>query len=334
MNTAARNSRNNKIPRSQLCAYRLNRDSCTGDSGGPLVKKEDGRFTVIGLVSYGDDCGKQNHAGIYTRVTSFMKWINKVVEDGWCGVNVNNSESKPLIDYPSKPIILPSKPHSSLQNSSIAKPIILPSKPHSMLQNSSISKPNISKPKNAKIKATKFKPNYESISQLHIETSQSKFQYSSNNKPKSTTSKLKRLSISKTKILGQMCDMTCIPRLRNLTALDSTYSLNEVFKYACYKGQCYAKDGSDFCTRMSKPYPCGNARRGEIGKLKCKYPCNLVKSDLQWFINRYHAGELPKLINLKVRKSYYADCDLSTGYCCPYTPPGKKPIPGTDCPVK
>jgi len=95
MNTA-RDSGNGKIPRSQLCAYRLNRDSCTGDSGGPLVKKEDGRWTVIGLVSYGDDCGKQNYAGFYTRVTSFMKWINNVVEDGWCGANSGfRIQSKP-----------------------------------------------------------------------------------------------------------------------------------------------------------------------------------------------------------------------------------------------
>jgi len=133
------------------------------------------------------------------------------------------------------------------------------------------------------------------------------------------------------KIQGQMCDLSCNPKLQSsLTHLDKTYS--DGTRFACYMGQCYAKDGSDFCTRTKKKYPCKNAVRGNIGELKCKYPCNLADNDLKWFIQRYKEGELPKMINLKVRMRYYADCDLSTGFCCAFTEPGKRPQPGTSCP--
>ncbi len=46
-----------------------------GDSGGPLTCKEDRVSTVYGLVSWGDQCGKKNKPGVYTRVINFLDWI-------------------------------------------------------------------------------------------------------------------------------------------------------------------------------------------------------------------------------------------------------------------
>ena len=45
------------------------RDTCSGDSGGPLVTLEDGRFTQIGVTSWGFGCGNPLNPGVFARVT-------------------------------------------------------------------------------------------------------------------------------------------------------------------------------------------------------------------------------------------------------------------------
>ncbi|XP_054278589.1 proclotting enzyme-like [Macrosteles quadrilineatus] len=60
-----------------LCAGRATKDSCSGDSGGPLMVNTAGRWTQVGIVSWGIGCGKGQYPGVYTRVTHFMSWITK-----------------------------------------------------------------------------------------------------------------------------------------------------------------------------------------------------------------------------------------------------------------
>ena len=60
-----------------MCAYKQGTDSCQGDSGGPLVVKEDGRMTVVGVVSYGFGCARSGFAGIYARITNYLDWIHE-----------------------------------------------------------------------------------------------------------------------------------------------------------------------------------------------------------------------------------------------------------------
>ncbi|XP_058447265.1 putative serine protease 29 [Malaya genurostris] len=68
------------IIESMLCAGQAAKDSCSGDSGGPLMIN-DGRWTQVGVVSWGIGCGKGQYPGVYTRVTSFMPWITKNSKD-------------------------------------------------------------------------------------------------------------------------------------------------------------------------------------------------------------------------------------------------------------
>merc|ERR1711971_1530146 len=72
------------VPGTKMCAYKQGTDSCQGDSGGPLVVMERGRWTVVGVVSYGFDCAKPGFAGVYARVTNYLSWIQSNIADGWC----------------------------------------------------------------------------------------------------------------------------------------------------------------------------------------------------------------------------------------------------------
>lgn len=71
-----RGSQDSPVPNSKMCGYKAGTDSCQGDSGGPLVVKEDGRWTVVGVVSYGLGCARTGYAGVYARVTNYLDWIN------------------------------------------------------------------------------------------------------------------------------------------------------------------------------------------------------------------------------------------------------------------
>ncbi|XP_064142381.1 transmembrane protease serine 11G-like [Loxodonta africana] len=61
-----------------ICAGFLEgkKDACEGDSGGPLVIARDRNiWYLIGIVSWGIDCGKKNKPGLYTKVTRYRDWI-------------------------------------------------------------------------------------------------------------------------------------------------------------------------------------------------------------------------------------------------------------------
>jgi len=68
---------------SKLCAWAEGTDTCQGDSGGPLTVAENGKFTLIGVVSYGAGCAHTT-PGVYARVQGFLPWITSLIADGEC----------------------------------------------------------------------------------------------------------------------------------------------------------------------------------------------------------------------------------------------------------
>lgn len=57
------------------------KDSCHGDSGSPLALRNNRRFWAAGIVSWVVDCRQQGTYGIYTRVTNYLDWINKTMQE-------------------------------------------------------------------------------------------------------------------------------------------------------------------------------------------------------------------------------------------------------------
>ncbi len=65
-----------------ICSGRqqTQRDTCQGDSGGPLFAKgADGKFTLVGITSWGELCGisEKGLYGIYARVARYTAWVQQ-----------------------------------------------------------------------------------------------------------------------------------------------------------------------------------------------------------------------------------------------------------------
>ncbi|XP_039436006.1 serine protease snake-like [Culex pipiens pallens] len=71
---------------SQLCIGNVreqeSRDACQGDSGGPvqiITEPKGCTYHVLGVTSHGAICGSGRSPSIYTRVASYIEWIEEVV---------------------------------------------------------------------------------------------------------------------------------------------------------------------------------------------------------------------------------------------------------------
>lgn len=64
-----------------ICAGFKNggKDACHGDSGGPLLSRLNGQYVVVGVVSTGIGCARPLLPGLYSRVSSYIGWIEKYI---------------------------------------------------------------------------------------------------------------------------------------------------------------------------------------------------------------------------------------------------------------
>ncbi|XP_071854043.1 uncharacterized protein [Apostichopus japonicus] len=70
------------VTENMICAGadNSNESVCQGDSGGPLVCQEaDGRWTLVGITSWGYECGQQQNPSVFTRVSQYVDYISSIV---------------------------------------------------------------------------------------------------------------------------------------------------------------------------------------------------------------------------------------------------------------
>lgn len=64
-----------------LCAGEEGKDSCQGDSGGPLLVRRNGRWTQLGVVSWGQGCAEAAYPGVYARLSD--GYIGDFIRTTW-----------------------------------------------------------------------------------------------------------------------------------------------------------------------------------------------------------------------------------------------------------
>lgn len=95
-NKVCRNSTNQAFNSTVMfCAEhdKAGQHSCRGDGGGPFVrerydsKSRSYRWTVAGLVSWGEGCGVEGRYSFFTRVAPYSDWISETTNPSKKGRN-------------------------------------------------------------------------------------------------------------------------------------------------------------------------------------------------------------------------------------------------------
>lgn len=68
--------------RLQVCAGGNGTSACQGDSGGPLSCFDNGVWVLEGITSFGSDDCVTHQPSVYTRVSSFVDWIDLTIAAG------------------------------------------------------------------------------------------------------------------------------------------------------------------------------------------------------------------------------------------------------------
>ena len=67
------------VTMTMICAGDTGVDTCQGDSGGPMTTRRpgDAGYALVGITSWGIGCARPDTYGVYTRVSSFLEWIQQ-----------------------------------------------------------------------------------------------------------------------------------------------------------------------------------------------------------------------------------------------------------------
>ncbi|RVE48354.1 hypothetical protein evm_007014 [Chilo suppressalis] len=71
-----------RVSTNMICAGLLGTggaDACQGDSGGPLIYQYGDMTIVVGVTSWGQECGDPNFPGVSARVANYTDWINEQI---------------------------------------------------------------------------------------------------------------------------------------------------------------------------------------------------------------------------------------------------------------
>ncbi|KAL0974140.1 hypothetical protein UPYG_G00216160 [Umbra pygmaea] len=79
--TKCKSNNHQPITSYMFCAgyAKTEKDACQGDSGGPHTNQYHGTWFLTGVVSWGNECAKEDSFGVYTRVSQYYTWIHKVM---------------------------------------------------------------------------------------------------------------------------------------------------------------------------------------------------------------------------------------------------------------
>ena len=72
-------SYNSTIHGRALCAGTQKTGPCQFDSGGPLACEYDGRWYLVGIVSWGHGCGMPNKFGVYSNMFELSSWVKGII---------------------------------------------------------------------------------------------------------------------------------------------------------------------------------------------------------------------------------------------------------------
>eukprot|EP00957_Ditylum_brightwellii_P184107 14023560-Ditylum_brightwellii.AAC.1 len=113
----------NFMANNMLCAGGKMTDACQGDSGGPILASTSNGYVQVGVVSWGNGCGREGYPGVYADVRTQRHWINEII----CFNSVSNKPSMCTQPPSNTPTNLPTNvPVTSPPNTPTIAPMNVP----------------------------------------------------------------------------------------------------------------------------------------------------------------------------------------------------------------